>query len=216
MNIAVIVFGGSGTRIHSNIPKQFIKIKGKELICYTIEKFETSEDIDEIALVTHTDYLEYVRKLVEQHEYYKVKHIVIGGSSRQTSVKNGLDSLDANDDDIILIHDGDRPLVSHKIIRDNIETIIEKKGIVSTVLEESESLSEISNSGRKVGSSLIQTPQTFRFKDISYAHKRKEGLEYPDDISLLEDELQVSYVKGDKYNFKVTTDIDLHFLETLL
>ena len=216
MNIAVIVFGGSGTRIHSNIPKQFIKIKDKELICYTIDKFESSDDIDEIVLVTHGDYLEYVRKLVDKYHYYKVKNIVSGGNSRQSSVKNGLFSGNYNDDDIVLIHDGDRPLVTHKIIKENIECLIENKGIVSTVLDEKKALKEVSNSGRKIGSLLIQTPQTFRYKDISLAHKRKEGLELPDDISLLEDELQVQYVLGDPYNFKVTTDIDLQFLQTLL
>ena len=216
MNVAIIVFGGSGTRIHSNIPKQFIKIKDKELICYTIDKFETSPDIDEIILVTHGDYLEYVRKLVDRYHYSKVKNIVIGGNSRQASVKNGLLSKEYEDDDIVLIHDGDRPLVSHRIIQDNIDSLIINRGIVTTVLDEKKALKEVSNSGRRIDNLLIQTPQTFKYKDITLAHKRKEGLELPDDISLLEDELQVHYVEGSPNNFKVTTDIDLQFLKTLL
>lgn len=219
MNIGLIVFAGKGTRMNSPIPKQFIEADGKELVVYTIEVFQHSSLIDEIILVTHKDYLNHVKELKEKYNLTKVKYIIPGGETRQESVKLGLLNSSYSDNDIVLIHDGDRPLVSEEIISRNIKAINNCDG-VCTMIKHSESLSNVSNLGRcKVVNGIdidVQTPQTFRYGLIKTAHVKRENESFSDDIGLIEDEYKVSYVEGDKRNFKVTTDIDLIAFKSMI
>ena len=219
MNVALIVFAGKGVRMNSPLPKQFIKIKDKELVAYTIEKFQNHPLIDEVVLVTSIEYVEYTKKMCETYGFSKVKHIVKGGNTRQESVKLGLLASSYDDQDIVLIHDGDRPLVSEKIISNCINSM--NDNVASTVMiKHRDSLKDVSNLGRcKVVDKEeidIQTPQTFRYGLISKAHIMKEKELYSDDISLIEDFYKVKYLEGDPYNFKVTTDIDLKKFESII
>ena len=218
MNVAVIVFGGVGSRISSALPKQFIKIKDKELVVYTIEKFNNSKCIDEIVLVTNKDYLNLTKELVNTYKVNKVKHIFAGGTTRQESVKIALEKTNYKDDDIVLIHDGDRPLISGDIIFVNIKEL-ENHEIVCTAIKHKFANSKVSNSGRKIvvdGEQIdIQTPQSFKYGLIKTAHLNSNR-EVSDDISLLEDKYDVYFVDGDKDNFKVTTNEDLEYLKTVL
>ena len=218
MNVAVIVFGGVGSRISSSLPKQFIKIKDKELVIYTIEKFNSSPLIDEIVLVTNKDYLELTISLVNKYKLDKVTHVFVGGETRQESVKIALENTSYKNDDFVLIHDGDRPLVSEEIIFNNIKSL-ENHDVVCTAIKHINSNEKASNSGRKIeisGERIdIQTPQSFRYGLIKSAHQNSNK-EVSDDISLLEDKYEVFFVDGDKDNFKVTTNEDLEYLKTIL
>ena len=219
MNIALIVFAGSGSRIHSEVPKQFIRINDVEMVVYTIKKFNDNPNIDELVLVTAKEYVPYVETLVTKYELNKVKKIVEGGDTRQESVRLGLEALDYDENDNILIHDGDRPLVSNAIINNALHHLQEFKA-VCPILKQEERYEEISNCGRvavldniKVD---IQTPQGFKFALIKQAHIDKKYQEFADDISLIEFEVEVKYFDGEKDNFKVTEDRDLEFLDKML
>lgn len=220
MNIALIVFAGVGSRINSPIPKQFIKIKNKELVSYTIDTFNRSNLIDEIVLVTHKDYEQYVKEMVEKYSYNKVKRIIVGSSTRQKSVEKGLVFTNYSEDDNILIHDGDRPLVSEDIIKRNVDALNEFKA-VCTFIYHKDALDSVSNSGRKTfmaGEDVdIQTPQSFKYGLIKRLHVEYRDEEFSDDIGIAQKELKmIAYVKGDKTNFKVTTDIDLEVFKNII
>lgn len=220
MNIALIVFAGVGSRINSPIPKQFIRIKDKELVAYTIDTFNNSTLIDEIILVTHKDYEEHVKNMVKKYNYNKVKHIIVGSSTRQKSVEKGLVYTNYSDEDNILIHDGDRPLVSEEIIKRNVDGLNEFKAVCTYIFHK-DALDNVSNSGRKTfmaGENVdIQTPQSFKYGLIKRLHVEYRDEEFSDDIGISEKELKrIAYVKGDKTNFKVTTDIDLEVFKNMI
>lgn len=219
MNIALIVFAGSGTRISSDIPKQFIKINDTELVVHTIKKFNDNPYIDEIVLVCHPSYTEYVSTLVDTHNLTKVKHIVAGGETRQESVRLGLMKTEYDAADNIFIHDGDRPLITNTIINEAVSRLEESEAVCPYILETDE-LSEVSNAGRKGSYDHqlidIQTPQCFRYGLIKDQHLKKQGLTFADDIGLVEDLTEVNYFVGDPLNYKVTTDQDLAYLRSIL
>lgn len=219
MNIALIVFAGSGSRIHSDLPKQFIRINDIEMVVYTIKKFNENPNIDEIVLVTAKEYVPYVESIVAKYELNKVVKIVEGGDTRQDSVRLGLEAIDYDKDDNILIHDGDRPLVSNAIINNALHHLQEYKA-VCPILDKNERYAEISNCGRQATvdnkSVDIQTPQGFKFALIKQAHIDKKYQEFADDIGLVELEVEVKYFDGEKDNFKVTEDRDLEFLDKML
>ena len=220
MNIALIVFGGKGERISSDVPKQFIKIKGKDVVSYTISVFQEHPLIDEIVLVCHKDYLNYTKQLVIINQFTKVRFVVPGGETRQDSVREGLNATNYNDNDNILIHDGDRPLVKTSIISQALR-LLDSVNACYPAIKSSEGIKIISNSGRKKeinGVSYdIQTPQCFKYKLIKDRHNRLKGETFSDDISLLEilDEPVEMFI-GDKYNFKVTLDRDLNYFRGLI
>ena len=220
MNIALIVFGGKGERISSRVPKQFIKINGKDLVGYTIEAFERHPLIDSILLVAPTNYLTYTKNLVLTSRFSKVVNVIEGGSNRQESVRNGLNALKCHDNDNVLIHDGDRPLVSDALITLCLRELGSHNALIPVIKSE-DALQEVSNSGRKYTKDNImydiQTPQCFKFKLIKDAHNKLKNEEFSDDASLIE-ELggEVFLVLGEKSNFKVTKDQDLDYLKSLL
>ena len=219
MNIALIVFAGSGKRMQTSIPKQFLKINDTELIVYTIKRFEENPYIDEIVLVTSQDFFQYTESLVDEYELTKVKKIIVGGETRQDSVRLGLESMECKDDDSVFIHDGDRPLLSNAILNQCVEYLKEFDA-VCPVLETKENYDEVSASGRKIimddKAMDVQTPQCFKYGLIKQAHLNKVNEKVVDDISLVEHEVEVKYIPGEKDNFKVTKNEDFKFLESLI
>lgn len=217
MNIALIVFAGTGSRMNLSLPKQFVKVKGKELFCYTVEVFQNHPLIDEIVLVTHKDYLEHVKELTKS--YNKVKYIVSGGDSRQESVRLGLEAHRYLDSDKVLIHDGDRPLINATIISENLKEL-DYFDAVCTAIKHKEAASFVSNLGRSkvIGDEEIdvQTPQSFKYGIIRKYHEDNKGGNFSDDIGLLEKDIEVKYVQGDPHNFKVTLDVDLKVFEYMV
>ena len=229
MNIALILAAGSGTRMgNTNKPKQFLSIYNKPLIVHTIEAFEMHDDIDMILIVTNDTYIDDVKIWCKQYDLTKVQYIVAGGSSRQESVYNGLKKLEKigiNDEDIILIHDAARPLISQTIITDNIEAC-KKYQAVDTVIPSSdtiirsvdkETICEIQKRSEQYQG---QTPQSFTIKVINDAHEYAKSInntETTDDCRLvLNMGKDVHLVNGSKLNFKITTFDDLMMLKALL
>ena len=229
MNIALILAAGSGTRMgNTNKPKQFLSIYNKPLIVHTIEAFEMHDDIDMILIVTNDTYIDDVKIWCKQYDLTKVQYIVAGGSSRQESGYNGLKKLEKigiSDEDIILIHDAARPLISQTIITDNIEAC-KKYQAVDTVIPSSdtiirsvdkETICEIQKRSEQYQG---QTPQSFTFKVINDAHEYAKSInntETTDDCRLvLNMGKDVHLVNGSKLNFKITTFDDLMMLKALL
>ena len=218
MNVALIVFAGSGSRIHSDIPKQFIKINDIDLVVYAIRKFNDNPHIDEVNLVTSKEYIPYVECFKEKYNLEKINKVIVGGETRQESVRLGLEALELDEKDNVLIHDGDRPLVSHAIINQAIDYLDEFE-VSCPFISTEDRIPEISNSGRKYklnGVEVdIQTPQCFRFGLIKEKHILKQDIQVNDDISLVDSTL-VKFYPGDRLNFKVTTDEDLKYLKDYL
>ena len=218
MNVALIVFGGRGERITSPVPKQFIKIKEKELVVYTIEAFNIHPLIDEIVLVCAPEYLGYVKNMIYMNRLNKVNYIIAGGVDRQESVRNGLNGIKLKDDDIVLIHDGDRPFITSQLITKCLDNV-KVTGAVAPYIKHTEALEEISNSGRFFFEGEerfdVQTPQGFYFKSIKEIHNRLKDEKVSDDVSLYEFlDMKTHYIPGDKENFKVTTNEDLAFAKS--
>ena len=219
MNIALIVFAGSGTRMHTSVPKQFVKVNGQELVVYTIKKFEDNPNIDEIVLVTSKEYFSYVQEFKDKYDLKKVVKVVEGGASRQESVKLGLLATNYDNNDNVLIHDGDRPLVSHSIINQCILYLDEFQA-VCPVLNITDRLNEVSNSGRArlVNNQEvdIQTPQAIKYGLIKSKHIEYQDKTFSDDIGLVEDSVEVKFFLGEPTNFKITQDKDLVYFEKIL
>ena len=229
MNIALILAAGTGSRMgNADKPKQFLPIYGKPLMVHTIEAFEMNPNVDAIVISTNEEYIDDVKVMCKQYDLSKVKSVVAGGSTRQYSVFNGLQGvkgIGAKDDDVIIIHDSARPLISQKIIDDNIEAC-KKYGAVDTVVSASDTIVK-SLDGEKIEDipprkELYQgqTPQTFKLKIIMDAHLAVQNQSIPnvtDDTKLvLLSGKDVHLVEGDKLNFKITTFDDLMMLKALL
>ena len=229
MNIALILAAGTGSRMgNADKPKQFLPIYGKPLMIHTIEAFEMHDDVDKIVVVTSEGFEDQVKVWCKQYDLSKVKAVAIGGDSRQISVYNGLQAikeLGVKEDDVILIHDAARPLISQTIISKNIEACI-KYDAVDTVIQasdtiiksvDSETISDI-----PVRKELYQgqTPQTFKFGLILQAHENAKAGKVPnvtDDCKLvISMGKAVHLVEGSKQNFKITTFDDLMMLKALL
>ncbi|AWZ49469.1 2-C-methyl-D-erythritol 4-phosphate cytidylyltransferase [Clostridiaceae bacterium 14S0207] len=227
MNIAIILAGGSGTRMGSDIPKQFIDIYGKPLIIHTIEAFDINPNIDYIAVICKNEFKEDLTIWIRKYGISKVRWIVDGGNTRQESVYNGINQLSdfCSNQDIVVIHDAARPLISQRIINENIESAKINKA-VDTVIPTTDTII------RSIDGSVIeevpvrrelylgQTPQSFEYALIKKAHeeaKKENNLNATDDCQLvLKIGNKVSLVKGDKLNFKVTTFEDLLILKSVI
>ena len=229
MNIALILAAGTGSRMgNADKPKQFLPIYGKPLMIHTIEAFEMHDDIDQIIVVTSEGYDDQVKVWCKQYDLGKVKAVAIGSDSRQGSVYNGLQAikqLGGRPDDIIVIHDAARPLISQNIITNNIEAC-KKYDAVDTVIKASDTIVASSN-GETISdipnrSELYQgqTPQTFKFGLINEAHENAKAGKIPnvtDDTKLvISMGKEVHLVEGSKQNFKITTFDDLMMLKALL
>lgn len=218
---AIILASGEGVRFGSNIPKQFIKIKGKTIIEHSIERFHICKCIDEITLVINPKYNKRLEELELDKKYDKFVNVVEGGMTRMQSSFLGLRSINANDTDIVLIHDAVRPLVTTEIINSCYEKL-KLVNAVAVAIPVTDTIYKASSNniiedvvGRKY---LIkaQTPQGFRYGLIKKAYEiamsEKEPL-FTDDVSLiLNNKLdKVYWIQGDEKNIKITYPIDEKF-----
>ena len=216
MNGVVIVAAGTGSRMKMGINKQFIKLEGKEIIAYTIEKFYNNSNIEDIVVVVKEDESEFFKKeILDKYNFKNIK-IAYGGKERQDSVYNGLKLLDKKCD-VVLIHDGARPFVSDKIIYNCIEEVKEHKAIVVRVPVK-DTIKIIDNDKNIVDTPnrsvlwAVQTPQTFDYNILIDAYKDayKSGFYGTDDAMLVERiGYKVKMVEGSYNNIKITTQEDL-------
>jgi len=222
--VALIVAAGQGKRMNSKIGKPFIPIIGKPILFYTLKKFENCELIDQIYLVINGSEKEYcLKNVILKYRFKKVQELILGGDTRQMSVFNGLNLIDS-DADIVVIHDGARPLVNEKIILESIKTS-QKYGAVVAAIPSKDTIKEVENNffihttldREKIW--RAQTPQTFKYKLILSAYKKafKSGYFATDDAALLEKSgYKVKMIKGSEENIKITSPFDIAIAEKYL
>lgn len=226
-NIALILGGGIGARTKLATPKQFVIVCGKPIIVYTLEEFNRNWQIDEIVVVVLDGWQTVMERYIKEYQLHKVKHLVKGGASGQESIRNGLELLSQHyhDDDIILIHDGVRPLVDEEIINQNISKVLLHDNAV-TVVPSTEVLlrtSDAISSDTVVDRSLVmrtQTPQSLRLRKLKWAHAEaaKRGIKNTlATCSLLIDLGEtVHFAEGSSSNLKITTGSDIRLFEAYI
>ena len=218
MNGVVIVAAGSGSRMKRDINKQFIKLDGKEIIAYTIEKFYKSEDIGDIVIVIKENEEKYfIENIINKYGFDNIK-LAYGGKERQDSVYNGIKKLNRNCE-IVLIHDGARPFVNEYIIKNSIKEAKENNAVVVGVPVK-DTIKVVDSDGNIVDTpnrSLlwsVQTPQSFKYEIITKAYEYAYSNDYygTDDAILVEHiGYNVKMIEGSYDNIKITTEEDLHF-----
>ncbi len=223
MVTALIVSGGKGTRMGERIPKQFLDLNGTPIIVRTLKVFDGIPEIDEVILVLPEDYFSYFQKLNIKME--KELTLVKAGSDRQESVYKGLLAIKSSQsDDIVLIHDGVRPLVSDDIILKGIRYTMEYHAAACGVRLK-DTLKKRDEKGFSCGTLsredyfLIQTPQCFITKEIKHAHSEimKRGLKFTDDTGVYEEVYGPVYLyEGSYENIKITTKDDLDVAKIII
>lgn len=225
---AIVLAAGSGSRMKSKTKKQFMEIKGKPVIWYSLFEFEKSR-VDEIILVTGKEDIDYCKKeIVEKYNLKKIKNVVAGGSERYESVYNGLKEVTGN---IVLIHDGARPLINNEIIERSIEGTIKSDACVVGVpvkdtIKRANKEGYIIDTPNRSELWITQTPQSFKTDLVKMAYKKmKEELEkgnttlnITDDAMVVKEFTtnQVRFVQGDYKNIKVTTPEDIDIAELFI
>jgi len=225
-SIALIPAAGMGKRMGASINKQYLLLDGMPIVARTISLFEHSPLIDSIYLVVPAEEIPYCRKnVVEACGFKKIAAIVPGGRERQNSVLNGLNAMRerVSEDDVVLIHDGVRPLISERLLQESISIARAHDGalVAVPVKDTIKSVRDgiVSNTPPRESLWQAQTPQTFRFAKIFQAHLSAEadGFSGTDDASLIERSGgKVHIVRGDYRNIKITTPEDLVLAEVFL
>lgn len=221
MNVAIILAGGSGSRVGGDKPKQFLEIAGKMIIEHTIEAFHRNDRIDEIAIVSRQDYVEEVKAMVERDGYTKVKHVLCGGKERYHSSLAALEAY-PDDADCLLFHDCVRPLVSQRIINDCLDAL-NRYDAVDVAIPATDTIIEIADDGsicripQRSHLRNVQTPQGFRRSTIRRAFDlalQDPDFQPTDDCSVIFrylPEVPIYVVNGDTTNIKITYKEDLDF-----
>lgn len=226
MVTAVVFAGGVGARMKSvEIPKQFLEVDGKPIIIRTLENFQYHSEVDNIVISCLESWIDKLEEYIQKYRITKVLKVVPGGENGHGSIHNGLvaaqDYAKNEDDDIVLICDGVRPLLSEKLISDCIKTAREHETAVP-VTRSIDSVLE-SKDGETCNHSLprsemfiTQAPQGYTMRKIMWAHDEaeKRGITNPISSSELLIELgeKVQIFIGDRDNIKVTTPEDMRFL----
>ena len=226
-NVALIIAGGSGNRMHQDIPKQFLTVNEKPVIVYTLEAFQSHPEIDAIAVVCIAGWEQVLWAYAKQFNITKLKTVVPGGENGQGSIRNGVFELEKlyDKEDLVLIHDAIRPMVSAEIISDNIRVALEH-GNAITVIPCAEAMMQTEDGRVSVGSyprdrlKRTQTPQAFHIGDIADLHRRalEAGITNSVASCTLKIEMgeQVYFSVGSEKNIKLTTVEDLDIFKALL
>lgn len=226
MNYAIIASGGKGKRFQSTISKQLMPLKDRPLLCWTLKPFHQDRSIERIFLAYPADEAESdYRKILEQENFNKVV-LVKGGETRFQSVYHAFDSIEGADpDDLILVHDAVRPLLSPGLLKELLETA-RTKGSAIPVLPVTETIKQIAEEKfiktiPRHGLYIAQTPQVFRYHILKAAYDTSPESFNPDwytDESMLVElaGFTIEIVKGEKQNIKVTEREDLELAEYYL
>lgn len=210
----IIVAGGSGSRMKSNTPKQFITINGKPLLQYTIDRFfDWNPNIDLVLVLPETE-IETWKNLVAKNNYSLDYRICNGGKERFDSVKNGLEVLE---NELIMIHDGVRPFVSNPTLDRCLDTA-NTLGSAIPVISLIESIRKITSDGSQPvdrdSLRLIQTPQCFKIEWVKKAYQQSYSIDFTDDASVVQKaSYPINLVEGNRENIKITTSDDLKLAE---
>lgn len=210
---AIIVAGGSGKRFGSELPKQFLPLDGKAVLMRTIEKFDQAGAT--IVVVLPAEHQQMWIDMCKESNFAVTHTIANGGKTRFESVKNGIAAIEElADGDLVAVHDGVRPLASVELLSRCYNTA-QKTGSAIPVVNPSDSIRQVMNDGTShqlLRSSLraVQTPQTFCAELLKGAYDMEESPLFTDDASVVESAgHQVTLVKGEVTNIKITTPIDM-------
>jgi 2-C-methyl-D-erythritol 4-phosphate cytidylyltransferase len=216
----IIVAGGKGSRMGTDIPKQFLLLHGKPVLMYAMEAFYTYDSAMQIIVVLPIEQKTYWRSLCKDHNC-KIKHqIADGGETRFQSVKNGLQLV--TEDSLVAVHDGVRPLVSQELIATLFQTAEEKKAAYPVIHIADTLRRLIVNGSSKIMDRSkfyrVQTPQVFSSKILIHAYKSKYSEKFTDDVSVVETRrlCKPVMVEGSNENIKITTPIDLVIAEAII
>ena len=226
MNIALIFAGGTGQRMNSRSkPKQFLEIYGKPIIIHTIEHFEFHQSIDKIVVVCIKPWIEELNMLLRRYGIEKVCSVIPGGSTGQESIHLGLEEIDkfAGENDIVLIHDGVRPLINEELITTNIDAVIRHGSAISSeyvresiiVSNDRESVDDMPPRDKLC---VAKAPQSFYFKEIFelYNKAREEQFASIDSAHLCHHyHKKLHIVESTKNNIKVTEPGDYYVYRAL-
>ena len=227
-NIAVIFAGGSGKRMNTvSRPKQFLELRGKPIIIYTLELFDNHPDIDGIIVVCIEGWIEYLKKMLKKFEINKVVEIVPGGETGQDSIYNGLKAASAHydNDSVVLIHDGVRPLIVEQTITDNINKVRETGNCITCVpatetFVVKQDKSDVLQIPDRSMSLVARAPQSFILGDILSAHEdaRKNGRhDYIDSCSMMSHYGHcMNTIIGPMENIKITTPTDFFVFRAMV
>ncbi len=226
-NIALIIAGGSGQRMHQNIPKQFLTVNERPVIVYTMEAFQNHANIDAIAVVCIDGWEQVLWAYAKQYHITKLQYVIPGGENGQSSIRNGVFELEKHygADDLVLIHDAIRPMVSGEIISDCIVTT-RKCGCAIATIPCAEAMLQTQDGLVSTGSyprdnlKRTQTPQGFPIGKICDLHRRALEAGITDSVAsctlMIEMGEQVYFSAGSEMNIKLTTIEDMAIFRALL
>lgn len=231
-SVAIVLAAGSGSRMNSDIPKQYMELRGKPLIYYSLQTFEDSS-VDEIVLVVGKDEIDYNRKhIVEKYEFSKVKEVIAGGSERYFSVYNGLKVIKKAD--YVLVHDGARPFISHDLIEGILEGVKQYKACVlgmpsKDTIKIVNDNNLVTNTPDRKHTWIVQTPQAFSYSLIMKAYEAAIMElsflgEYDTKFNITDDAMVVEHytshpiklLEGSYTNIKITTPEDIIVANALM
>lgn len=228
MNIAVIFAGGTGQRMNSvAIPKQFLVVHGKPILVHTLEKFQNCSEVDKIIVVSLESYIDTVKQYKDIFGINKLVDVVVGGATGQESIFNGLvavKKISSSNNDIVLIHDGVRPIIDNETIIKNIEcvktngsAITVARSIETALIVENDNVEEVIDRSKCF---LGRAPQSFYLSEILEAHNKalKMGKRDFIDSAMLMKFFgkKLFTVDGPAYNIKVTTQLDFFMFKAML
>lgn len=217
----IIPSGGAGKRAGSSLPKQYHQFNGKELIAYTLEVFQNCGMIDEIVISAQKEFSKLLKEIKEKYSFTKLSRIVEGGEERQFSVFNALQSLNASDEDLIIVHDAVRPLLPYNVLINAIETAKQYGSAVvaikakDTLIQGNDSV--ISYVDRQEYY-YAQTPQIFKYKILFDAMKKALDENFlGTDESMLVHRMgnEIKIVEGSSLNFKITNQDDIKLFQMI-
>lgn len=228
MNIALIKAGGVGRRMGAGIPKQFVTINGKPIIIYTLEQFETHPSIDQIVTICVEGWEEVLKAYAEKYHISKLTKIVPGGTTSLRSIKNGVLALNdfCKGDDIVLVHDGNRPLISQEIISD-VLVKAKKHGSAVAAIPCTDEVME-TNQGHTGSKKFmdhkvmyrIQTPDAYKYSILSniIENATEDQLDKigATNTLMIDQGKEVNFAQGSELNIRLTTQEDILQCEALL
>lgn len=229
MNVALIIAGGNGQRMHQDIPKQFINVYDKPVIIYTLEGFQKHPEIDAIEVVCLDGWHDILKAYARQFNITKLRWVVSGGSTGQESIRNGVYNLEGkcNDDDVVIIHDGIRPLVDDAVLSDvivkckqfgNAVTSLPYNEQIFKIKDESSTCEYIPRETLR----RVSTPQAYRFEKLLWAYKKafeeKVGIYGSSYTNTMMVDLgeTLYFAAGSDKNIKLTTKDDLEMFKAYL
>jgi len=226
-NIAIILAGGTGSRLGFNVPKQFLKIAGKTVIEHAIDAFEKNDKIDEIAIVINESYISDIENIIHKNDWRKVTNVLIGGKERFESSLSAISAYIQFSDYNLIFHDAVRPMVSNRIINDVVDGL-DLYNAVSVAIPATDTIFQVDEERRFIKNipdrfylQRAQTPQAFKVATIQKAYEialQDADFQSSDDCGVvakyIPDE-KIFIVRGDESNLKLTHKEDFYLLEKL-